>query len=50
MIKFESENTTFSLRGVGVVIHNGKLLVQKEKMTNFGHCLVDALKWEKKVN
>lgn len=31
MVKFEANNTTFSLRGVGIVIHNGKILVQKRK-------------------
>ncbi len=35
MIRAEHKNTTFSLRGVGVVIHNGKLLVQKRKDDKF---------------
>ena len=35
MIKFELENTIFSARGVGIVIHDNKLLVQKRKNDKF---------------
>lgn len=35
MVKFQRESTVFSLRGVGIVINNGRVLFQKRKNDKF---------------
>ncbi len=50
MIKFELDNTIFSARGVGIVINDNKLHVQKRKDDKYWHFPVAELKWVKKAN